>query len=497
VRFSQFFNTARCSPSRASLLTGLHPHQTGIGILTDDDGPRGYPGTLNDRCATLAELLAADGYATGMSGKWHLCSDWTEPNDAWPTRRGFEHFYGTLAGAGSYYQPPTLRRGEEDASADACDPSYYYTQAIADDAVSFIRKSAGGTRPFFSYVAFTAPHWPLHAPEADVTACAGAYDEGWGVLRERRLDRQKREGLLDVDAELSTRDPEVPAWEEVKNRAWWTRRMEVYAAQVELMDRGIGQIVAELERHGALEETVLVFLSDNGACAEELPLGDLARFAARRPLVPARTRDGRSMRVGNRPEVEPGPEDTYASVGRAWANLSNTPFRLYKRWVHEGGIACPFIVHWPAGRLRGGEILSAPFQLPDFVPTILEITGTPYTGADGRELLPLEGESMLPILRGDGAARKDSTLYWEHIGNCSVRRGDEKLVCEHGGPWELYDLSDSRTEEHDLAAERPDRVAELVAEYAAWAARVGVIPREQILALYAERAGGADPVTGR
>jgi len=497
VRFSQFFNTARCSPSRASLLTGLHPHQTGIGILTDDDGPRGYPGSLNDRCATLAEVLAADGYATGMSGKWHLCHDWAEPNAAWPTRRGFEHFYGTLAGAGSYFQPPTLHRGEEDASADASDPSYYYTQAIADDAASFIRAAACEPRPFFSYVAFTAPHWPLHAPEAEIAGCGGSYDEGWDILRERRLSRQKREGLLDDDAQLSARDPEVPAWQEVENRAWWTRRMEVYAAQVELMDRGIGQIVAELERLELLERTVLVFLSDNGACAEELPLGDPVRFAARRPLVPAQTRDGRPMRVGNQPDIEPGPEDTYASVGRAWANLSNTPFRLYKRWVHEGGIACPLIVHWPEGGLQDGTILTAPFQLPDFVPTILEITGTPYAAPDGRELLPLEGESMLSILRGEGPARPEPALYWEHIGNSSVRRGDEKLVREHEGPWELYDLSESRTEERDLAAERPDRVAELAAAYEAWAARVGVIPRDEILALYAERAGGADPVTGK
>jgi arylsulfatase A-like enzyme len=489
VRFSQFFNTARCSPSRASLLTGLHPHQTGIGILTDEDPPGGYPGSLNDRCATLAEMLSADGYVTGLSGKWHMSSSLLQATDSWPTRRGFQHFFGTIAGAGSYYQPPTLHRGEEDASAEFEDPGFLYTQAIADDAVAFIGEAAGAGTPFFSYVAFTAPHWPLHAPEDDVSAYDGVFDGGWDALREQRLARQREEGLLDSDAELSARDPGVAAWDDVEDKQWWLRRMQVYAAQVERLDRGVGQILDELERHGALENTLVVFLSDNGACAEELPLGDPVAFAARRTLVPGQTRDGRPIRVGNFPDIDPGPEDTYASYGRAWANLSNTPFRLYKRWVHEGGIACPLIVHWPAGGLADGAVVGAPFQLPDFVPTILEATGAAYAGPSERELLPLEGESMLAVLRGQATDRSAATLYWEHIGNCSVRRGDWKLVREYLGDWELYDLSDSRTEERDLAAAKPELVAELAADWEAWAARVGVVPRETILRLYEERDG--------
>jgi arylsulfatase A-like enzyme len=489
VRFSQFFNTARCSPSRASLLTGLHPHQTGIGVLTDEDPPGGYPGSLNDRCATLAEMLSADGYATGLSGKWHMSSSLREPTDSWPTRRGFQHFFGTIAGAGSYYQPPTLHRGEQDASAEFEDPEFLYTQAIADDAVGFIAEAASAGTPFFSYVAFTAPHWPLHAPEDDVSAYDGVFDAGWDALREQRLARQRQEGLLDGDAELSARDPDVAAWDDVEDKQWWLRRMQVYAAQVQRLDGGVGQILNELERHGALENTLVVFLSDNGACAEELPLGDPAAFAARRTLVPGQTRDGRTIRVGNFPDIDPGPEDTYASYGRAWANLSNTPFRLYKRWVHEGGIACPLIVHWPAGGLADGAVVGAPFQLPDFVPTILEATGAAYAGPSERTLLPLEGESMLAVLRGQAADRSAATLYWEHIGNCSVRRGDWKLVREYRGDWELYDLSDSRTEERDLAADKPELVAELAADWEAWATRVGVVPRETILRLYEERDG--------
>ena len=489
VRFSQFFNTARCSPSRASLLTGLHPHQTGIGILTDDDGPGGYRGSLNDRCATLAELLRGDGYATGMSGKWHLSANPTEPSDSWPTRRGFEHFFGTLSGCGSYYQPSTLHRGEQDASAEADDPTFLYTQAIADDAVGFIRDSAASGRPFFSYVAFTAPHWPLHAPETDIAEYDGVFEAGWDRLREQRLERQKAEGLVDVDARLSARDPDVPAWDDVSDQEWWTRRMRVYAAQVDRMDRGIGAVLAELERLALLDDTVIVFLSDNGACAEELPIGDPERFASRRAIIPGQTRDGRPIALGNRPEIVPGAEDTYSSYGRAWANLSNTPFRLYKRWVHEGGIASPLIVHWPAGELADGAVIGAPFQLTDFVPTILEITGAPYAGPAERELPALEGRSMLGLLRGDDDDRADVTLYWEHIGNSSVRRGRWKLVREYQGPWELYDLEESRTEEHDLAGERDRLVAELAAAWDAWADRVGVIPRERILRLYERRDG--------
>ena len=491
VRFSQFFNTARCSPSRASLLTGLHPHQTGIGILTDQDPPGGYPGSLNDRCATLAEMLSADGYATGLSGKWHLSSSLHEPSDSWPTRRGFQHFFGTIAGAGSYYQPPTLRRGERDARGEFEEPDFLLTQAIADDAVAFIGDAARARTPFFSYVAFTAPHWPLHAPEDDVAAYDGVFDDGWDALRARRLARQREEGLLEPDAQLSARDPGVAAWEDVEDRRWWLRRMQVYAAQVERMDRGVGQIIAELERHGVLENTLVVFLSDNGACAEELPLGNPEAFAARRTLVPEQTRDGRPIRVGNAPDIDPGPEDTYSSYGRAWANLSNTPFRLYKRWVHEGGIACPLIVHWPAGGLAEGAIVSAPFQLPDFVPTILAATGAAYAGPGRRDLLPLEGESMLGVLRGQEADRSSASLYWEHIGNCSLRRGDLKLVREYLGEWELYDLSDSRTEERDLAREMPELVAEMAADWEAWADRVGVVARETILRLYEERDGAS------
>ncbi len=506
VRLSQFYNTARCSPSRASLLTGLHPHQTGIGILTEDQRPYGYPGTLNDRCVTLAEVLGSGGYATYMSGKWHLCGQVDRPHDAWPTRRGFDRFFGTLAGAGNYWNPGTLTRDETPVEDHELEPGFFYTDAIGAAAAGFITShSAGGDadRPFFLYAAFTAPHWPLHAPEEDIEAMRGRYAEGWDVLRERRADRLVELGVLEADWNLSDRDPDVKPWSDTANQDWEQRRMEVYAAQVHRMDAAVGRIVAALEATGQLDDTVLMFLSDNGGCAENLEPGWTDELEDRPIHLPAHTRAGGRVFRGNTPAVVPGPEDTYASYGTAWANLSNTPFREYKHWVHEGGIATPFIVHWPAGRLAPGTVRHDPHQLPDVMATVLDVTGVdhpsgrpagsptgrptgPASGHAGRDVLPPEGVSMLRTWRGDGrrdaAAESEHTLYWEHEGNAAVRQGRWKLVRKFGQDWELYDLDVDRTERNDVSGRRPNLVARLGSAYKAWAGRCGVVPREQILA---------------
>jgi len=488
VRFSSFYNTARCSPSRASLLTGLHPHQTGIGVLTNDDRPRGYPGTINDRCVTLAEVLKANGYATCLSGKWHLASEMRKPNDAWPTRRGFDRFFGTLTGCGSFFQPGTLTRGEENVEAEALEPGFYYTDAITAEATRFVRDCAEQRpdKPWFLYVAYTAPHWPLHARDEDVARYRGVFDAGWDALRERRLERLRASGMLDRSAALSDRDPTQPAWRDADDKAWQARRMEVYAAQIDRMDRGVGGVLDAVAQTGRLDDTLIIFLSDNGASDESLPLVELERFRLRSDIVRLETRDGREVRIGNDPQVLPGPEDTYASYGRAWANLSNTPFRYYKRWVHEGGIATPLIVSWANGGLATGSIVRSPFQLTDVVPTILEATGAAYPPRyHGREILPLEGRSFLPALRGTPLPH--GALYWEHTGNAAIRRGRWKLVRDYPRDWELYDLEHDRSELDDLASQQPGLVRELAAEWQAWADRVGVIPWPVTEAIYAER----------
>jgi len=496
VRFSQFYNGARCSPSRASLLTGLHPHQTGIGILTNDDRPRGYPGTLNHRCVTIAEVLKAAGYRTAMSGKWHLSADIKVPGDAWPTRRGFDRYFGTLTGCGSYFQPGTLTRGEVNAEDEALDPGFYYTDAISDEAAGFVR-DCGNTPadPFFLYVAYTAPHWPLHARDEDLARYRGAFEAGWDELREGRIARQKAMGLIDAGTKLSARDPSQPAWHDEPECAWQATRMEAYAAQIDCMDQGIGRILAALDDTGARDDTLVIFLSDNGASDEGLPLVELSRFRERRDILRLTTRDGREVRIGNEPSIVPGGEDTYASYGRAWANLSNTPFRYYKRWVHEGGIACPIVVHWPAGALAEGTFARTLGQLTDILPTILEVTGASYpTQFGGNEIPACEGRSLVASLRGEAA--QSHALYWEHTGNAAIRHGRWKLVRDHPGAWELYDLEIDRTELENLVLREPQAAADLAQAWARWGARVGVIDWEVTLDLYATRGQPAREAMG-
>lgn len=504
ARLAQFYNTARCSPSRASLLTGLHPHQTGIGVLTGDDSPVGYQGNLHRGCATIAEILKAAGYTTALTGKWHLAADALHPNDAWPTRRGFDYFYGTLTGCGSYYSPGTLTRGEENIEHEADDPGFYYTDAITDEAVSFIERSVDAEQPFFLYTAYTAPHWPLHAPEEDIRKYQGRFDTGWDNLRQERFGRQLKLGIVDADAELSPRDPEGSAWDEGDATAWNARRMEVYAAQVDRMDQGVGRILDTLKRLGQFENSIVIFLSDNGASPEEIPHMSREKFVSRTDIFRHRTRSGEPVRLGNQPDIVPGPEDTYSSYGRPWANLSNTPFRLYKKWTHEGGIAAPFIVHWPAGGVEAGQILRKPHQLTHVLPTLLEALDLAYPAAvDGTPIPPMEGTSFLPLLRdmghapsSVGAGDDEPTLYWEHCGNGAVRRGPWKLVREYPNRWELYNLATDPTELHDVADQNREIAEQLLADWSVWADRIGVLPFSRIEDLYVLRGESAADAAG-
>ncbi len=488
VRMSNFYSTPRCSPSRASLLTGLHPHQTGVGILTNDDTPEGYRGNLNDRCVTIAEILKVAGYETAIRGKWHLATDMKEPNPAWPTFRGFDSFWGTLTGCGSYYQPGTLTRQTADASGEAMDPEFFYTDRIADEAIAFLAKRAGNAEdaPFFLYLPFTAPHWPLHARPETIAHYAGVYDVGWDAIRESRIRRQIELGLLPEGSSLSRRDPSVTAWEDEPEKAWQARRMQVYAAQVEELDTAIGRVIGALDQRRELDDSLFIFLSDNGASDESVPLVELERFRQRTDIVKTTTKDGRSVRIGNDPLVDPGAEDTYASYGRSWANVSNTPFRLYKLWAHEGGISAPFIVHWPNGHLKSGEIIDAPYQLVNVMPTILEATGATYPpDREGVPVPPLPGTSMLGLWRG--GAPQPQRLWWEHVGNGAIHDGRWKLVRQHGWPWELYEIGDDRIESVNLADRFPEIVADLSAEWENRCNLYGVIPFERTLRRYHER----------
>jgi len=491
LRFSQFYNTARCSPSRASLLTGLHPHQTGIGVLTYDMGPEGYAGNLSDDCVTIPEALRRGGYRSYMSGKWHVASSLVKPTDAWPLQRGFDEFFGTIIGAGSFYDPNTLTRGNQDASHEARADGWFYTDAISDQAADYVRRHARehADQPFFLYMAYTAPHWPLHAHDEDIAKYRGRFDAGWDTLRRERLERLVASGLLRPDWPLSDRDPSQPPWTEAEQKAWLLRCMEVYAAQIDRMDQGIGRLLDALRETGCHDDTLVIFLADNGACAEDIPEGVTVDVLVEQLMIArSHTRDGRPVRFGNDPAIMPGAEDTYQSYGTAWANLSNTPFRLYKHWIHEGGIATPLILHWPRGIPERGGLRHTPSYLPDIMATLLDVVRIDYpTERDGRPVPPLEGHSLRPAFDADLAERPP--MFWEHEGNAAVRIGRWKLVRRYPGPWELYDMERDRTELNDLAGRHPDRVADMAARYEAWAERCGVIPRERVLEMMRQQSG--------
>lgn len=484
LKFTQFYNTARCSPSRASLLTGLHPHQTGVGILTYDNGPEGYPGDLNRNCVTIAEVLKGNGYRTYMSGKWHISRSLTSPSDSWPRQRGFDQFYGTIIGAGSFYDPNTLTRENENIENEASEKDgFFYTDAISDQAVEYIKEHAKSNleQPFFQYVAYTAPHWPLHAHKEDIAKYKGRFDAGWDHLREERLQRMINSGIIDSSWQMSDRDPTQPAWEDAKNKEWLIRCMEVYAAQIDRMDQGIGRIIQSLEDTNQLENTLIIFLSDNGACAEDIP-PNLSEDSLVNKLLIAKsnTRKGEKVQFGNDPQIMPGPENTYQSYGKAWANLSNTPFKLYKHWIHEGGIATPFIAHWPHGIQGKGVVRNTPAQLTDVMATIVDITGADYPEHyQGNPILPLEGNSLVKAFSEE--MERSEPLFWEHEGNAGVRLGKWKLVRKYPGAWELFDMEKDRTEIHDLSEVHSDLLNTMRADYEKWAKRCGVIPREIIL----------------
>ena len=480
LRFTQMYNCARCCPTRASLLTGLYPHQAGIGHMVGNHGVREYQGYLRDDCATIAELLRAGGYRTLMSGKWHVGGGYQgNKPETWdsgaedhplPVQRGFDRHYGMLGGGGSYFRPPYMARDDQIIETEGDD--YYLTDAISDEAVGMIGEAAGGEDPFFLYVAYTAPHWPLHAPAEDIARYEGKYrNMGWDGLRTGRHEELKGLGILDAKWEISARDEKAPPWEEVAEKDWEDLRMAVYSAQVDRMDQGIGKITDRLRDLEIEENTLVLFLSDNGGCAEFLA-EESNRKEPFRYNVP--TRDGKPMRIGNTPKIKPGPADTFASYDLPWANASNSPFRLYKHWVHEGGISTPLIVHWPAA-LKEGRIAHQPCHVIDIMATCLEAAGVEYPEEfEGKAITPLEGESLLPAIRGKEWTR-ERPIFWEHEGNRAVRDGEWKLVRKYPGNWELYNMSEDRTELDDLAEREKGRVEEMIGIYGEWAERCGVL----------------------
>jgi len=470
LRFAQFYSTARCCPSRASILTGQYPHKVGVGHMVTDLGHPGYRGRLSDNAVTIAEVLKSAGYRTFMSGKWHVGT-----ND--PTRHGFEQYFGTLISAATFWNPAQYLRLPQGSRTRSYDrDSFYGTDALTDYAMDFLEDArTTADQPWFLYLAYNAPHFPLHARPEDISKYRNRYASGWDLLRQERLARMKQLRLVARSTRLSPRSKytnygetvsaENPPWDSLPEdrRADLAMRMAIYAAMVDRMDQDIGRVAADLRARGELDNTLVMFLSDNGACAEWDPFGFDVSSSPNNVLH----RGDELARMGSR--------GTYHSVGSAWANASNTPWRMYKHYSHEGGISTPCIMHWPAGFRRRNAIEGAPAHLIDLMPTIVQASGAEYPRQfNTRQTLPMAGMSLIPALRGERLPER--TLYFEHEGTRAVREGRYKLTALRGESWKLYDMQRDRTELEDLADQQPRRVESLAKKWDSWAAENQVTP---------------------
>lgn len=454
LRFTQFHNAGRCCPTRASLMTGLHPHQAGIGHMTEPpeqplgiEGP--YQGYLNDHCVTIAQVLHSAGYHTLMTGKWHLG---IHRQSSWPRQRGFDKFFGGLTGAFNYFRPGGNRGLTRDNEPFEVPKEFYTTDAFTDEACRYISEvTTEDDRPFFLYLAYNAPHWPLNSKWEQYLKYRDTYRDGWEPLMDRRFAKQKALGMWPADTE---RAPHVgPAWDSLKpkQRQNLAARMAAYAGCIDSIDQNIGKFVSHLKSLDQWENTVLIFLSDNGACQEGGILG-----------------------AGNEQMVKNPPLETVDGVriGRAWANASNTPFRLYKHYVHEGGACTPCIVTWPKqiDKSQNGTFVRQHGYLPDLMATCVELAEATYPS----KIPACEGKSLVPLFNGSRESVHTEPLFWEHEGNAAVRWGDWKLVREYEKPWELYNLSVDRTELHDLAEKDATRRDKMIALWEDWATKNGV-----------------------
>jgi arylsulfatase A-like enzyme len=481
VVLSAMYNCARCCPTRASLLTGLYPHKAGIGHMGADLGTPAYQGRLRNDAATIAEVLRPAGYRTLMAGKWHVGGDFDARHlDDWrvgdvehpsPRQRGFDRFYGIVDGATHYFSPHFVM--EDDARTEVDPASFYFTDAITDAAVAMVEQAAADDVPYFLYLAHAAPHWPLHAHEEDIARYDGIYQAGWDRLRQDRRERLLAGGLLQHPWELSPRNDGAPPWSDAASRDWEAARMATYAAMVDRMDQAIGRVVDAVRRLGRLDDTLILFLSDNGGCAEFMAEDGWAKYYPRVHL------DGRPITMGNRPGLRPGGPLTFMSYDLPWANLSNAPFRLFKHWVHEGGISTPLVAHWPGGVAARGVRHDAAHVI-DLLPTILAATGAHYPAEiGGHPIQALDGESLLPLLN-DRPWQRERPLFWEHEGNCAIRCCHLKLVRVAGAPWELYDMEADRTELNDLAGRMKPLEVRLEEDFERWAQVCGVEPWDRL-----------------
>ncbi len=461
LKMTNFYNTSRCCPTRASLLTGLYPHQAGVGHMVNEREHAGYRGMLSDSCVTIAEALKEGGYSTFMAGKWHL----NDRPEHWPVRQGFDRYFGLLDGANSHFGNRPYRPNQKltyalDDKVYQPGDDFYSSDTYTDFAMQFIEENKDSGKPFFLYLAFTAPHWPLHAPEEDIARYRGRYMEGWDNLRRQRYEKMLEMGIINRAEKLSPRDENVPDWdslsEEEKKR--WDDKMAVYAAMVDRMDQNIGRLRAKLMELGQDENTIIMFLSDNGGSYESIS----------GPSFTAEIRE-----ASQKPASDPTSFTAYQYEG---ANVSNTPFRKFKRWEHEGGVATPFIAYYP-GVIKPGTVNHQAAHVIDLMTTSLDLAGVKYPESyKGVPVKPMEGISLKPLLQGQ-KWEGHKEIFFEHEGNRAVRQGEWKLVSEYPeGNWALYNMVRDRAELNDVSAEHPEKVKELKSLYEKWASRANVVP---------------------
>lgn len=487
LRFSHFYNASRSCPSRASLLTGLYQHQAGIGRMTFDESLPGYRGTISRDAVTVPEVLKTAGYRTSMVGKWHVAEtplrddqrDWLNhqvEHDTYtdlcnyPVNRGFDTHYGTIYGVVDYFDPFSLVEGE--VPIREVPQGYYITDALSDRAVAEIE--ASDDTPFFMYLAYTAPHWPLHALPEDIERYKDTYTVGWDSIREARYERMQQLGIFGDRKDFLTDRQFKDQWSENPTAEWDARAMAVHAAMVDRMDQGIGRVVDALRRSGKLDNTLILFMSDNGCSPEKCQ-----NMIPGKNDRPDMTRDGRPIRYVRDKEELPGPETTYAALGPEWANVANTPFRYWKAKAYEGGICTPCIAHWPAGiSVADGSVSDEICHVVDLMATCVDLSGATYpSNFKGHEIMPMEGKSLMPVFEGQTAERHDFVAF-EHYNEAALINADGWKIVRTGinKPWELYDLNTDRTEKTDLAPKFPEKVASLSEKYDQWAERCKVYP---------------------
>lgn len=486
MRFTQFFNAGRSCPSRAALMTGLYAQQAGI---------MGMGQSLNNECVTIPEVLKTAGYHTAMSGKWHLSLTqgignnadqmaWLShqntfdnrpfaPVETYPCNRGFDEHWGTIWGVVNHFDPFSLVHNEEPIYTDAIPSDFYSTDFITDKTIDMLDDLKSEDEPFFMYVAYNAPHWPLHAKPEDIAKYKGMYDEGWDVLREKRYARMVELGLISSGQTPVSRNESGRLWENETDKELEAANMEVHAAMIDCVDQGVGRIIQKLKDTGEYDNTIIIFSSDNGASSENYSIGEFDRHD--------RTRDGQMVTHNSR---TPGDELSYNYLGTGWAGAINTPFRYWKAESFHGGIAAPTIVHWPAGMKSGrGTIVNEPCHFIDIMPTCISLAGAEYpTTYKGHNIHPLaaEGRSLLPLISGEGEWNGERTLFWEHENGRAVRVGKWKMTSLRNGGWQLFDLSTDYSETNNVAAEHPDKVRELKTLWNNWAKSVGLTVEEDM-----------------